>query len=282
MSQNTSSIDPSKRVTPLVPLDRLKEIAKNEHKTYINAHPFPHASFDNFLDANVLDAALNEFPGPEDIKWSSSSTYQETKLSCSDEEIFGPATRRVIHFLNSSAFIGFLEELTGIEGLIADPHYLGGGLHQIMPGGKLAIHADFNKYPRLKLDRRLNVLVYLNKDWDEAWGGHFELWDTEMKGCVKKFAPLFNRLVVFSTTDKSYHGHPDPLNCPPERSRRSIALYYYTNGRPKEEDVGRHSTIFKLRPGEVIHKSMREKIKNWIIRLTPPIVFEIRDSLRWK
>ena len=151
---------------------------------------------------------------------------------------------------NSSTFVDFLERLTGITGIIPDPHFRGGGLHQILPGGFLKVHADFNKQQRLNLDRRLNVLLYLNKDWPESYGGHFELWNHEMTQCEKRALPLFNRLVVFSTTDFSYHGHPDPLTCPAGRSRKSLALYYYTNGRPPEEaEPEFHSTLFQQRLG---------------------------------
>ncbi len=146
--------------------------------------------------------------------------------------------------------VNFLEKLTGISGLIPDPHYLGGGLHQIERGGFLKIHADFNRHSRLKLDRRINVLLYLNRPWEDTWGGHLELWDSTMTICADKIAPLFNRLVVFTTTDSSFHGHPDPLDCPPDVVRRSLALYYYTNGRPEREQSKVHSTLHQARPGE--------------------------------
>jgi Rps23 Pro-64 3,4-dihydroxylase Tpa1-like proline 4-hydroxylase len=128
--------------------------------------------------------------------------------------------------LNSSRFVAFLEGLTGISGLVADPHYRGGGLHQILPGGRLGIHADFNFYPKLKLYRRLNVIVYLNQNWQESYGGHLELWDKATLKSVKRVLPTFNRMVVFDTSSKSLHGHPEPLTCPEGRSRKSLALYY--------------------------------------------------------
>src|SRR5438034_178076 len=79
------------------------------------------------------------------------------------------------------------------------------------PGGFLKVHVDFNVHPKLKLDRRLNMLIYLNKEWREEWGGDLELWDADRTMCRKKIAPLFNRTVVFSTGDSSFHGHPHPL-----------------------------------------------------------------------
>ena len=106
------------------------------------------------------------------------------------------------------------------------------------------MHADFNVHPKLKLDRRLNMLIYLNKDWREEYGGHLELWDQSGKTCRKRILPMFNRTVVFSTTDRSFHGHPHPLTCPPGMTRKSVSLYYYTAGRPPEERSVAHDTLF--------------------------------------
>ena len=144
--------------------------------------------------------------------------------------------------LNGGAFLNFLENLTGITGLVSDPHLRGGGLHEIRRGGTLGVHADFNLHPRLKLYRRLNLLIYLNKDWNEAWGGALELWDGQR--CVRAISPLFNRAVLFDTSNFSYHGHPHALDCPPDRSRKSVALYYYSLECPSETDRTEHGTVF--------------------------------------
>ena len=144
-------------------------------------------------------------------------------------------------------FLQFLSEVTGIPNLISDPGFEGGGLHQIIPGGKLGVHADFNRHRDYGLDRRLNLLLYLNKDWREEYGGNLELWDRNMSKCEARVAPLFNRVMVFGTTDFTYHGHPDPLQCPEGMTRKSMALYYFSNGRPAEEVTGDHSTLFRAR-----------------------------------
>jgi len=167
----------------------------------------------------------------------------------------GNATMLLLHQLNSSTFLNFLESLTGIQGIIPDPHFNGGGLHQIERGGYLKIHVDFNRHKRLKLDRRLNLLLYLNRDWQEEYGGHLELWDRDMNRCHQRILPIFNRCVIFNTNDFSYHGHPDPITCPEGMTRKSLALYYYSNGRPADElqDSGgkeAHSTIFRARTAD--------------------------------
>jgi hypothetical protein len=151
--------------------------------------------------------------------------------------------------LNGGLFLNFLEGLTGIEGLISDPHIRGGGLHEILREGALGVHADFNLHSRLNLWRRLNLLLYLNENWDPAWGGELELWDRAGKQRVKSIAPIFNRVVIFDTSNFSYHGHPHPLMCPPDRSRKSIALYYYTAQKP-EGEIDPHITLF-LESGNV-------------------------------
>jgi Rps23 Pro-64 3,4-dihydroxylase Tpa1-like proline 4-hydroxylase len=168
--------------------------------------------------------------------------------------------------------LGFLQELTGIEGLIPDPYFIGGGLHQIMPGGFLEVHADFNRHTKLKLDRRLNVLLYLNHDWKEEYGGHFELWNKDMSAMVHKILPLFNRMAMFSTTSTSFHGNPTPVACPPGGSRKSIAVYYYTNGRPEEERNEGHDTLFQARNG--VAKSRPSRLKGIIRSITPPIIMD--------
>ncbi|NER51250.1 MAG: 2OG-Fe(II) oxygenase, partial [Symploca sp. SIO1A3] len=201
--------------------DYLNDLASKYSEAYSQAKPFPHIVIDNFLPEYVLDEILDEFPDPNKIEWKKFDAAAEKKLASTSELQMGEKTRFLLYQLNSSTFVTFLEKLTGIDGIIPDPHFQGGGLHQIERGGFLKLHADFNRHKQLRLDRRLNLLIYLNKDWQEEYGGYFEMWDTEMTRCEQKVLPLFNRCVVFSTTDFSYHGHPDPLTCPEGRTRKS-------------------------------------------------------------
>jgi hypothetical protein len=148
---------------------------------------------------------------------------------------YGPATLAVINFMQSPVFLHFLEELTGIQSLETDGTYTGAGIHQTLPGGFLKVHADFNLLPAQQLHRRVNVFLYLNPDWHEQYKGHLELWSADLTRCEARIAPDQGKLVVFSTTHRSYHGHQERLNCPQHRSRRSLALYYYTKTRPSDE-----------------------------------------------
>lgn len=260
----------------------LEKTATDRREEYKNNDPFPHIVLDNFFPTDLVEEVLRQFPDRNNVKWQeSANVYTKNKFSLQNDWKLPPFIRYFIYQLNSSLFVDFLEKITGIEGLIPDPHMLGGGLHQSEVGGKLGIHADFNYYKRLKLERRVNLLLYLNKDWEDAYGGHLELWTKDMKTCVKKAAPLFNRCVLFSTTDFAFHGHPDPLTCPPGRSRKSIALYYYSNGRPKEEIAPPHSTLYQNRPGEKPEKPSLTA-KGMIYRFVPPIIFDIKNKLTEK
>lgn len=212
---------------------------------YREADPFPHIVLDGLFDDADLERVLAEFPSPDEIKWMRFDNPQEKKLGFFyATSTISDTVRRFLDAMNSFEMLLFLEALTGIEGLIPDPYFGGGGLHQIEPGGFLKIHADFNVHPKLHLDRRLNMLIYMNKNWREEYGGHLELWDAEMHSCRKRILPVFNRTVVFSTSDRSYHGHPHPLTSPPGVTRKSVSLYYYTAGRPEEERSAAHDTIF--------------------------------------
>ena len=215
------------------------------------AQPFKHIMIDGLFDADFLQQLANEFYPTNDPRWQRFENDNEGKLGVSNsEQNLPPLIRDFVRELNAEPFLKYVAALTGIEGLIPDPYLGGAGMHCIPRGGKLAIHANFNTHPLMKLDRRLNLLIYLNTDWQESYGGHLELWDRTMRQYGRRILPVFNRTVLFLTDDFSFHGHPEPLNCPPDRVRKSIAMYYYTNGRPESElqNSGSHGTLFQERP----------------------------------
>lgn len=259
------------------------QLAVDVHAQYRDAEPFPHIVLDGVFEELVLEKILAEFP---DLSLSE-NTFRfrgpgERKLAGKGEDQFGPETCSLMHFLNSAPFLTFLQELTGIkETLLPDPYFYGGGLHEIKQDGFLKLHVDFNKHPTLDLDRRINVLVYLNKDWQEHYGGHLELWDRSLHRCVQKISPAFNRMVIFSTTDYSWHGHPDPLACPSELSRKSLALYYFSLGRPAEEVGENHRTLFRGRQGrESRIWFWRQNAVSLLIDCMPPIILRAMRSIR--
>ena len=220
----------------------------NLRNDFRSATPFPHVVMDRLFPDAELERILEVFPPPEDDSWQKFDSPREKKLGNLSRLL--NADEAIVSFLvamNAPPMLTFLENLTGIDGLIPDPYFGGGGLHQIVRGGFLKVHADFNWHPKLKLDRRLNMLIYLNKEWKEEYGGRLELWDRDLSA-AKSILPVFNRTVVFSTTDFSYHGHPKPLSCPESMTRKSVSLYYYSNGRPDEEKSAPHDTLFLETP----------------------------------
>jgi Rps23 Pro-64 3,4-dihydroxylase Tpa1-like proline 4-hydroxylase len=238
--------------------DYLRTAMAERSEDYQNADPFPHIAVDNFLPASVVDRIHPLFPAPrvragqEDRSqdMSDGAPAQFRKRWISREQAVDVAIRRIYWELNSGPFIQILEQMSGIDNLLPDPFLMGGGIHQTEPGGFLRMHADFNRHPKLKLDRRLNLLIYFNRDWPEEYGGHLELWSQDMGRCVKEIAPTAGRCVIFSTTSRSWHGHPRPLACPQGDTRKSLALYYYTHGRPAHESDGEHATLWQKLPGE--------------------------------
>ena len=237
--------------------NKLKNIENfiNENKEkFERGDPFPYIIIEDFFNEEFLNEVLSEFPDlTKQKKTTNYSNKNEVKFANSDYRKFPNSIKKTFDFLNSDFFLGFLQDITKIRGkLIPDFELNGGGLHEIKKGGLLKIHSDFNKHPSLSLDRRLNVLVYLNKNWEEEYGGHLEFWDKNMSFCKQKILPAFNKMVIFSTTDNSNHGHPDPLNCPNDMSRKSIATYYYSKGRPTieiDKMYSKNTTYFKDRLG---------------------------------
>ena len=256
----------------------LERAAGSNNLSYARAAPFPHVYLDDLFPSRIMQALQVEVPdnmsaalapgagstgkrvAPPRQGWRLTGRLNTVKggilkYSLNDERLMGPHVQGAIAAMKSAAFVTFLEKLTGIAPLLVDARNEGSGVHQIASGGSLQIHADFNGDFRANFNRRVNVFLYLNPAWDaDAWGGHLELWSRDMRRCVQRIAPLSNRLTIFSTTDFSYHGHADPLRSPPGRSRRSIALYYYTAKRPLHDlllgsdgQPKKHSTLYQTR-----------------------------------
>jgi Rps23 Pro-64 3,4-dihydroxylase Tpa1-like proline 4-hydroxylase len=214
---------------------------------YQSKKPFKYLIIDNALKDSLAHEIHDEYPNITDGKWDG-TTYLDQKNKF-QKTVFekNSLMQNVFDELNSEAFLEWLNFITGIEeSLIADPALSGGGLHQSMNGAFLNVHVDFNIHPKTKLHRRLNILIYMNKDWKDEYEGHLELWEIndEHKNLLEKISPKFNRLVLFETNEISFHGHPKPLTIPVDVSRKSLATYYYTKTRPVSEIAGEHNTIY--------------------------------------
>ena len=211
------------------------EIFLNKSKNYKYNLPFPYCVIDNIWNNKLLKDAEQEINNFKN--WDGEKKFYGSvgKRFCNTISKLPSNVKKIMETCNSSEFISCLEKITGEEGIIPDPYFEGGGIHSTINKGFLKMHTDFNWYSKLKLYRRLNFIIYLNSDWEEDWGGHLKLGLREKKEIkiYKEITPIINRSILFTTTDSTYHGHPDFLNSPPERSRNSIAIYYYLSERPK-------------------------------------------------
>lgn len=253
------------------------KVGTKYHQLYVSAEPFPHIVLDDFLDEDILNLCLEQFPDIGSARVSYQRSQENLKFEFQPETL-SPPLRSFFYSLNSTPFLGFLENLTGIKGLIPDPYFAGGGFHQVAAGGHLNIHADFNRHDLLGLERRINVLIYLNRDWKEEYGGCLELWDADMRGLRKRIVPLFNRCVIFNTSSTSFHGNPEPVRHPAQSPRRSIALYYYTGTWDGSRHV--HSTLFKARPDSADVSELRVRAQEFFADIMPPLIIRTLRKLR--
>ena len=230
-----------------------RRLAKLSRQYQANS-PVPHIYLSDFIEAEAATQAATEFPEPNSNAWTHYLHQNENKHGMTKRSLFPATVGEVSDALNSPEFLRWLSELTGVPGLIADPGLEGGGLHQSGPGGYLNVHTDFSHHHYHKhWKRRINLILYLNEGWQEEWGGAIELWDSQMRHCVAKYLSGFNCALIFNTDDQSFHGFPEPLQCPPGTSRKSLAFYYYTV--ETDEKTAVRSTNYRARPGDGMKKS---------------------------
>jgi Rps23 Pro-64 3,4-dihydroxylase Tpa1-like proline 4-hydroxylase len=253
---------------------------------YNNANPFPHIVIDHFLPDTLINKILVNFPKKPvksevnfEIGYAGHHKRQIPPLNCNE------FNRNLFAFLNSEPMLKFLENMTGIEKLIPDPYFTGGGYHEISRGGLLGIHADFRINKELNLNRRLNMLIYLNEDWQDEWGGCLELWDQSMEAVQRSVMPVVNRCVVFNTDQDSFHGHPDALNCPDNVTRKSIALYYYTASENIYDEIPAHDTMYKARPSDsaaLKTHAFKLRLNNYINDWLPPVLARLVMKIKYR
>ena len=266
----TTPIYPIDTESLLLETDTARSVGKQHADRYQSAQPYNHICIDNFLPESVVNHVASDLKKLPDAEASFSRAQENLKSSYNPERL-PEYTRNLFHAFNSRPFILFLEEMTGITGLIPDPYYIGAGIHKTLNGGHLDIHADFNLHKQMHVERRLNVLIYLNRDWQEDWGGSFEIWDREMRGKVASFVPTYNRMVCFSTGSDTFHGNPEPVNHPGGEPRQSIALYYYTATWDASRKA--HSTIFKPRPGSADETDRLMARRAMVQDILPPALY---------
>ncbi len=262
-------------------LDNAQAIAAGQalHDRYVAADPFPHIVLDDFLPKDVLRPLLDEWP-VSGHGASYTRAQERLKFEWQPVHLRTPRLRGFLAEMTSEPMLRFLQALTGIPKLIADPYFIGGGLHETRAGGHLSVHADFNVHKQMNVLRRINLLIYLNDDWQPEWNGALELWSRDMRECKASVMPTMGRAVIFNTDLDSFHGVPDKIACPPDRSRRSIALYYYTAAEEGLKAVPNRTTNFRRRPGTgdaADWSTMRHHaIADWL----PPIVYRAIKGIK--
>ncbi len=256
----------------------LKELGKDLNSTYQSGDPFPHIILDDFLPENIVRYCVENFPqetGPEGFAFD--RDQERFKRSFHPDHL-DPKLRSLFYAFNARPFIKVLENITGIKGLIPDPYFLGAGFHEIQNGGHLSMHADFNHHKPLNLERRINVLVYLNDGWQSEYGGQLELWTPDMKRQVQSIVPVMNRCAIFTTTQESMHGNPQPVAHPEGKTRKSIALYYYTSTWDSAQ-TGK-TTQFRVRPNSTDKIDWEIKVNEVLEEYFPPFFARKINGLR--
>jgi Rps23 Pro-64 3,4-dihydroxylase Tpa1-like proline 4-hydroxylase len=223
-------------------------------REFRSAEPFPFIVIDELLTdafAHEVAQAYPTFENALDKGFAFDFVNEKKKVQVTDRDKFPAAVKRLDDAISSPEFRAQLSAVTGIRDLLADEQLVGGGMHVMGSAGRLDVHVDFNLIEQRQLHRRLNILIYLNPVWKDAWGGYIELWDREVRRCHHAFLPAFNRCVIFETSAISFHG-VSAVQCPPEVERKSFAAYYYTREAPAAYDGRSHSTIFRARPDELL------------------------------
>ncbi len=224
---------------------------------YLANKPFPHIVIDNFLKKNICKEVEILFPNHNEEFWLKYNNPVEKKLLYNHLDSGMPKKiKDLLLSLNEPWFLENLNELTGIDNLVSDPKFHGGGMHCTKRHGKLDVHIDYSLHPELNFERRINLILYLNSDWDKNYGGNLEFWNTEITSCIKSIEPKFNRAVIFNTSDMSFHGHPDPLMCPEGKCRKSLAWYFLTE--PQDGVTQRYRAKFVARPNDPKDEKIEE------------------------
>ena len=231
-----------------------------------NSKPFNHLVIDNFLENSLATQVADEFPSINDDFWFYYNNAVEVIIACDMWCKFPKSIYKTIFELTNNKFVDSLSNLVGKQ-VWADYGLNGGGIHSMGNSGKLNPHLDYNIHPKLGLQRKINLIIYLTKEWDMSWGGAIELWshDQELnkpKKIEKKVDCLFNRALLFDTTQNSWHGISDELSCPKNISRNSIAIYYVCEPDKNTEDRGKalFAPTEKQKDDENVQKLIEQRL----------------------
>jgi len=221
---------------------------KKLNNDYEKGQPFKYVIIDNFFKEEIAKELADQFPDYNNDKvWNIYKNQLENKRLTPDWNLFPPATYRAFTYLNSPEFLKIIGEIISIDNIIPDMGLHGGGWHITPSGGKLNVHLDYSIHPKLKLERRANLIIYMSEDWKPEYGGQLGLWSHDVeknlpKECISKIDAIFNRAVLFDTTQNSWHGLPDEITSPKNVNRKSLNIYYLTE--PRADTSPRERALF--------------------------------------
>lgn len=237
-----------------------KNNTKELNEKFVSGKPYEHVLIENFFTNEFAEKLFEVFPKTtDDHKWYVYHNPIEKKYALTDFSKL-PEFKKLFELLQTEQFVEVVKKITGIDNLEADPHLHGAGLHQHPTGGKLDLHLDYSIHPLSGKERRVNIIIYLTKDWKEEWGGHLQLWNELFTNCDKKVLPSFNTAILFRTSDISYHGLPHPITCPEDQSRKSVAIYYVSDPRPDLKNI-RLKAQFRPLPDQPLNEKLIQLYK---------------------
>lgn len=223
--------------------------------TYKNAQPFEHIVIPNFFNDSFANELERNFPLQNEKGWYKYYNPIEKKTALNDFSNF-PIFKSLFDILQSESFVKHVQDITSISNLEKDPYLHGAGIHYHSTGGKLDMHLDYSVHPISQKERRVNLIIYLNKEWKEEYNGDIQLWDSDFTHPVQKIYPVFNTAVLFNTSDNSWHGLPRPIVCPPNIGRKSVAIYYVSDLRTNS--VVRYKAQFRPLPNQYVSEGLKK------------------------
>ena len=243
------------------------------HDQLMAAAPFPHLVLENLFHPALLELVHEEFDMRADNGWCDvKSSYESTRRSTLGAKL-GPASQLYFDTVSAGWFTAWLSDVTGRPYLLPDPQRFGGGLHESRTGGSFAVHRDFNLHPHNGLKNEMVFITYLNRGWQREWGSTLELWDARKENCITRVMPEFGHTLLMPHGPASFHGHPEPLNAPDGRPRRSVAAYFYTSPTAGKHGMEESISLF-MKPRRI------DRAKAAIRAITPPIAWNIARKIR--